>query len=415
MASLEETKQAILQLASKVDVAKLQRLEQLQAELKTLDELLGHNAETARDQMKTKADTYLGSLPSSMHPAILDVLTRIDVEAAIVGLRLTEYQLPAKVLLCIHIDDFLESKSDIPLLAPGAPATMQKFLDSNDSVHLVVMSHDSADVTAVLTAALTGHDAVERGQVSMVYESGLGLYMGAPTRQKKDYTTSMRSELIHILERMAVVAATRVSDAHFKQRFFFSASEFSIGIRVHPYARTITGNLDKEAAHELIQALAVALSDLVKEDLQAVGNHALNYFLSQDPSLQEIFSPSHDERVWDMEKVDELLKLLRFVHLGARGSLIRPADASDVEAATTLFEAFGRDRMLIVASDNHFTFPLLEWALQQKHGFISCSDQAEKSVRDLVETKGGIQFTHGHIEELLNVVDAYVHFKSVLK
>ncbi len=413
MTNREDMKQMLIDAAAKVNLAKLERLTQLIPELDHLDELLGHNAETARDQLKNRADAILSKLPASARPEVVDLLARVNADAVQIGLRMTDFAVPQKVLLFMHIDDFLAGSGDIPVLQPEVPARMQQFLRSNPGAHLAVLSHDTADVTALLTTALAGPAAIDQGQVSMVYESGLGLYLGSSPKQKKDHTAGMRSELTHALERLAVAAATHGS-SHFKDRFYFSATEYSLGIRVHSYARSLSKDLDKEAAHELVKALATALSDMVKEDVRAIESHIINYFLSQDPSLQSVFSPSHDERVWDMERVDQLLQMFRFVHLGARGSLIRPADASDVQAAETIQEMVGKDRMIIVCSDSPFSMPLLEWGIKQQHRFIACSDGAAQKIRDMVETRGGIEYAAGHIEELLDVVDAYLHLKPIV-
>ncbi len=415
MGNSNDLKMSVLKLADKLDLSKIKRLQSLIPELKNLDELLGHNAETALEHLQAKAEPQLAEIPSASKNAVMELLMNADADAVEIASRMIEYNLPNTVLLFIHIDDFLDHTSDIPLVSPGASEMVQRFLTSNSSTHLVIISHENADITAILASTLAGTSAIKNGQVSMVYESGMGLYLGSDPKQKKDLLSDDRHELIHLLERMAVVTATKMGDKHFKDNFFFTATEYSIGIRVHPFARGSSDSLDKDAADELVRALAIALSDLVKEDVSAVQSHVVNHFLAKDPSLSQIFAKSNDERVWDMEKVDQLLELFRFVHLGARGSIIRPADASDVQAADVILASTTSKNMIVVAGDSIFSKPLLEWALAEKKGFIACSDAAEKSVNDLVETRGGIVYSAGHISELLDVIGAYSHLKSIIK
>lgn len=415
MAIREELKQSILTVTKKVDMAKMQRLNALIGELKSFDELLGHNAETARDQLRQKAEPLLAELPNPVRVVISDLLTRATADSIEVALRMLEYNLPSKALLFMHLDDFLDHDALLPTLHPGIAAKVQGFIEHTKDAHLVILSHDSADVTAVLMAALVGKAAIDDSRVSMVYESGMGVYLGGKVKQKHDYLSSMRTDVLGVIERMAVVSATLINDTGFKSKYYFSATEYSIGIRVHPYARGNSTTIDKEAAHELIKALAAALSDLVKEDIKAVESHIINYFLTKNPDLAKLFSPSNDERVWDMEKIDELLDLFQFVHLGARGSLIRPTDATDVQAAQTIFDVYGAQSIIIASSDTNASVALFEWVLSQSGGFVACSEAASKPVLALVETRGGMVYTPGHIEEVLGIIDAYSSLRPVIK
>lgn len=415
MAKIQDLTKILGNILQKVDLAKLQRLDNLIPELKDLDELLGHNAETARDQLKNKADALMVSLPNTERDQILNLLPRIDYESLTIASRLLEYNLPPKILLFLHLNDLLVTTSNIPLLRPELSFEITTLLGVNPQIHLVLLSHDSADVASVLASSLVGKDLIDNGQVSIIYESGMGLYLGLDQKQKKDYTADLRKEVLQVIERMTISAASRMNDNKFKEQFYFSASEYSLGIKVHPFARGRSADLDKQAAKELVKVMAMALADLVKEEIAGVENHAYNHFLKLDESLKQVFNNASDERVWDMEKVDEYLNDFRFVHLGERGSIIRPTDATDVPAAKTLYELYGPDALVISASDSNFTLPLMQWTIEQPSGMIACSENAEKSVKDLVEGHGGIEYRPDQIDELLKIIDAFAGVRAISK
>lgn len=413
MGSKAELVRAIEQVAEKVDFAKLRRLGELTEELTGLDELLGHNAETARDQLMQRAESYLSSMPPALRHGLEKLLPRITSETLLVALRLLTYGFPVNVTLFMHINDVLE-KSDTPTLFAGASVPFRLFLEENPNIHVVILSHESADVTAILAGGLVGKEPVARGQVSMIYESGMGVYIGSDPKEKKDLTKGMRTEVLHVMERMAIAAASRMHDASFHEKFYFTSTEYSVGIRVHPFARGTNNTLDKEAARELVGCLSVALADLVKEDVKAVEAHIVNYCLNTDASLKVIFEPVVDERVWDVEKVDEYLRLLSLVHLGSRGSLVRPADASDVVAAEAIIGRNNTQSLIVTTGENSFTLPLMQWTRHQESGVVACSESATDQVLQEVESQGGIQYSSGHLEELLQVLDAYVNIAKLL-
>jgi len=137
--------------------------------------------------------------------------------------------------------------------------------------------------------------------------------------------------------------------------------------------------------------------------------------LGLDPSLERIFSRSTDERVWDMEQVNQYLSSLRFVHLGARGSVVRPADLTDVPAAQSIVEVMGKNSTVWSTADNHFALPLLEWTAGLQTGIVACSEQAEAPVREFVEGHGGIEYSAGTPAELLTIIDAYLGLRRLIK
>jgi hypothetical protein len=297
----EELLSILQNVSGKVEQSKITRLNTLVPELKELDELLGHNAETALEQLKERADGVLSDLDDADKKLIGELLGRVDGEYLQIATKLVEYGFPPKLLLFIHLDGLVMMPGDIPQVKLDYATHITNFVKNNPSAHLVFVSHDSADVTSILTTSLVGSEAISSGQVSMVYESGLGLYLGTTKKEKKDHTAGLRTEVAQLMERVTLALASTSKSEGFKDKFYFSSTEFSAGIRVHPYARASLGDsLDKDAAMELINCLAIALADLVKEDPKAVHDHAINYFLKKDPTLKTVFSGSSDERVWDI-------------------------------------------------------------------------------------------------------------------
>ncbi len=430
MITKEELTKILDSVAKSADFKKIQELGALIPGLSNLDELLAHNAQTALDQVKQKTDSSLGSLSASDRDAITALLARSDQESLEIAQKMLEYNFPANVLLFLHLDHVLQSppevaskKSknetaavDLALLEVNeqVSASLRTILDYNPSLHLVLLSHDAADVATALSIDLVGAAALQRGQASLVYESGLGVYMG-PDGKKKDYSATVKQDISQVMERIAIAGATRVSQPDFRDKFYFCSNEFSVGIRVHPYARSLITNMDKEAAHELLKCLAMALADLVKEDVAAVEQHAMNYLLRNNPSLSGIFSSSADERVWDMERVDQFLQSLEFVHLGKRGSIIRPAEVTDVPAAENIVATLGGQYLVVSNGNASNSLPLLKWTAEQSSGIIACGEDASPEVRKLVESRGGIEYAPGNLQELLHIVDAYATMKTLVK
>lgn len=407
---------SILQVvASKVEQRKITQLTRLVPELKELDELLGHNAETALEQLKERADGALSELDESDKKLIGDLLGRVDGECLQIATKLVEYGFPSNLLLFIHLDGLVMNPGDIPQVKSDFATPLSNFVKNNPSAHLVFVSHDSADVTSILTTSLVGSEAVNSGQVSMVYESGLGLYLGTAKKEKKDHTAGLRAEVAQLMERVTLALASTSKSEGFRDKFYFSSTEFSAGIRVHPYARASLGDsLDKDAAMELINCLAIALADLVKEDPKAVHDHIINYFLKKDPALQTVFAGSTDDRVWDMEKIDQYLADVSFIHLGVRGSIIRPAETTDVQAAQTILDKLGGEQLIVLTANSEASLPLMNWVSQQKYGLISCGEDADAGVKTLVESSGGIEFGESGIAELTQILDGHLGISRVV-
>lgn len=399
-------------VVSRVDVAKIRTLNEIIPKLRNMDELLAHNAETARDQLQHKADAILVSVPNELRDRLLDLLPRTDKDSLQIAIKLLDYNLPNKVIIFLHLEDMLDPGQDIPFVKPGIAHQIKDFLRNDKETHLVIMSHESSDVTTILTTVLCGQDVISEGRVSIIYESGLGLYFGTKEKKKLDYTKGQKVLVMQIIERMSVAAATLTQDPDFHNKFYLSASEYSIGIKVHPFARSSENDLDKEAASTLVHLLAISLSDMVKEDIAATEEYIYNYFLKAEPALKKIFTRSATDRVWDVEIVDEYLADLRFVHLGSRGSIIRPSDITDVPAAETISEHFGKDYGVICAADNKFSLPIMNWAISKKFGLIACSESADQEVKGLVESRGGIEYNAGDIVELLRIIDTYTVLRS---
>jgi hypothetical protein len=405
----EELFSAINSISRKVELQKIVRLAELVPNLKELDELLGHNAETALEQLQEQAEGELGDLSDADKIEVRSLLSRVDADSLQIAMKLVEYNFPTNVLLLFHLDRLIMEEGDIPQIKPGLSNIFTSFVKNNPTTHIVFISHDCADVTSILSAALVGSDAINNGQVSMVYESGLGLYLGTAKKEKKDYTAGLRAEISQLMERVALALASTSKSNGFKDKFYFSSTEFSAGIRVHPYARASLGDsLDKDAAMELINCLAIALADLVKEDPKAVHDHAINYFLKKDPNLRTAFNLSSDERVWDMEKIDQYLNDISFVHLGVRGSVIRPSEGTDVQAAQTIIEKIGGEQFIICSADDDLSMPLMQWVSEQQFGLISCSEAAQPNIKSLVEKQGGIELSDLGVVELISIADGYV-------
>ncbi len=404
----------INQLLTKIDSEHFQRLGSLIPELTSVNELLGHNAQTAYDQINDQIKSILSALSDDQKTMIIEALPRINSEAVSIAERLSQYRGSNEVLLCLHLDDLCHRDNDLPELNEDQALALRRFLNANPNTHLVLLSHDSADVTGVLAGALVGSTPLSNNQISLVYESGLGLYLASGSgKEKKQYLDQTRGELLTIMERMALIAATKTQDQEFQRRFYFAATEYSIGIRVHPFARSKNTNLDTEAAASLISVLATAMADLVKEDMAAVEDHVINYFLKADSSLEKIFAKRPDERLWDIERVDKLLGMLELIHYGSLGSVIRPAEVTDVPAVQAVCEARGGRYLLVASANSHLTLPLLQWVVGQPESLIACSEQAEPVVKQLVETRGGLEFAADRPSELFAVLDAYLLLRKL--
>ena len=412
----EELVTILQAVSNKVELQKVMRLTELVPELKALDELLGHNAETALEQLQERAEGVLGDLNDAEKQTISKLLSRVDGESLQIAAKLTEYGFPDKILLFVHLDSLVMTEGDIPQIKSELAPCFHEFMLNNPNAHVVLLSHDGADITSILTNTLVGREAIDRGQVSMVYESGLGLYLGTTNKEKKDHTAGLRAEISQLMERVALALASTSKSNGFKDKFYFSSTEFSAGIRVHPYARASLGDsLDRGAAMELINCLAIALADLVKEEPKAVHDHAINFFVKNDPSLKTVFSAPVDERVWDMEKIDQYLNDISFVHLGARGSIIRPSEITDVQAAETILEKLGRDWFIVSSANSDASIPLMQLVGQQQFGMISCGEDAEVNVKDLVMNRGGIECGLDGVAELLRILDGYLGILMVTK
>lgn len=412
----EELLTVLQAVSSKVELQKVMRLTQLVPELKELDELLGHNAETALEQLQERTESVLGDLSDAEKQSISKLLGRVDSESLQIAAKLIEYGFPSKLLLFIHLDNLAMTDGDIPQIKSDLVPYFHQFVDNNPDAHIVMLSHDSADVTSILTNTLVGKEAIDRGQVSMVYESGLGLYLGTTNKEKKDHTAGLRAEVSQLMERVALALASTSKSNGFKDKFYFSSTEFSAGIRVHPYARASLGDsLDRDAAMELINCLAIALADLVKEEPKAVHDHAINFFVKNDPSLKTVFSAPADERVWDMEKIDQYLNDISFVHLGVRGSILRPSEITDVQAAETIIDKLGHDWLVVSSANSDASLPLMQWVGEQKFGIISCGEDAETGVKELVMNRGGIECGTDGVAELLRILDGYLGMLTLTK
>ncbi|MFA6082255.1 MAG: hypothetical protein WC773_02500 [Patescibacteria group bacterium] len=415
MAKKEDIVKLVESLANKADLKKLARLEALVPELKLIDELLGHNAETARDQAKQQAQSLLSNIPDEDKASIINLLPRATAESLTIALQMLNYDFKPQIALIFHIDDLIVTDHDIPQIRTELIPYFTQFIANHPTAHMVFLSHDSADVTTILITALVGGVAIADGRVSIVYESGLGLYLGGDKKEKKDFTEGVRGEITQVMDRVALAASSMSKDQNIRDKFYFSSTEFSCGIRVHPFARGTDNSLDKDAAKMLMLCFATALADLVKEDVEAVQNHATNFFLNADPSLSGIFAAQPDDRLWDMERIDQYLNKISFVHLGSRGSVIRPGEITDIPAVETVLQAIGKDIFVAVCGDNRFSLPIMQWAAKLPSGMVSCSEGADVMIRRLVERTGGIEYASGNIAEIMVILDSYLTIKTLIK
>ena len=103
------------------------------------------------------------------------------------------------------------------------------------------------------------------------------------------------------------------------------------------------------------------------------------------------------------------------MHLGARGSIIRPSEITDVQAAETILEKLGRDWFIVSSANSDASIPLMQLVGQQQFGMISCGEDAEVNVKDLVMNRGGIECGLDGVAELLRILDGYLGILMVTK
>jgi hydroxymethylpyrimidine pyrophosphatase-like HAD family hydrolase len=349
-----------------------------------------------------------------------DLATRARQEQAFAGLDLYNKYGRAVNVLVLDVDETLRSTGSTDNEIP------------QDTLNLLSMFHEEGTPIVICTGQTLesvkgfaiqglGNEIIHSGNLSIVYETGIGVFTpkhGADSKQLlyEDLDEEIQQVFADVRGRILSEAPERLrSGCHLQ------GNEFNITMK--PNFETgspdATAVIDEALAYELdLLGDAIANLGVGADDGPAVSAWTRAYYAGQDPEIRTVLE--EQDRLPDLDAretpadVEKILERIDIGYYEGDAAEIGSRELSKVVGVEAALNVLGiEDPFAVVMGDSKSDLRVMRWAQENDAGIGAAPEHASESVVEHVEATDELLFTEGQAGDILRTIYALNRFADL--
>jgi len=348
-----------------------------------------------------------------------DLATRARQDQAFTGLDLdNKYGRPLNVLV-LDVDETLRSTGSTDNEIPRE--TLNLLTTFHEAgMPIVICTGQTLESVKGFAIQGLGSEIIHSGDLSIVYETGIGVFTpkhGADTKQLlyEDLDEEIRTVFSDIRSRIISAAPDRLRNGCHLQ-----GNEFNITMKPNfetgsDAAREV---IDEALVYELdLLGDAVTALEGVDTDADAAAAWTRAYYADQDPEIRSVLEAQGalpDVPASDVPaNVTDVLERIDIGYYRGDAAEIGSLELSKVVGVEAAFDVLGIDGpFAVVMGDSKSDLRVMRWVQENDAGIGAAPEHASQSVLDHVEATDDLVFDEGRAGDILRTVYAMNRFAA---
>ncbi len=349
---------------------------------------------------------------------LADLATRARQEQAFTGLDLhNKYGRPVNVFV-LDVDETLRSTGSTDNEIPSETLNLLTKFHERD-VPIVICTGQTLENVKGFAIQGLGSEIVHSGDLSIVYETGTGVFTPGHGAQTKQLLYERLDEDIRAV--FDDIRARVLSDApdRLRKGCHLQGNEFNITLKPN----FDTGSPDAEAVIDealvyeldLLADAITGLDEMADLDGHDVGDWTRAYYADQDPEIRSVLDAEGD--LPDVAAADvpasleDILDRIDVGYYEGDAAEIGSLELSKVVGVEAAFDVLGiGDPFTIVMGDSKSDLRVMQWVRENESGIAAAPEHASQSVIDHVRSTDGLVFDQGRAGDILRTVYAMNRF-----
>ncbi len=346
-----------------------------------------------------------------------DLATRATEQQAFTGLDLyNKYDRPVNVLV-LDVDETLRSTGSTDNEIPRETLNMLvKFYE--EGVPIVICTGQTLESVKGFAIQGLGSEIIHSGDVSIVYETGIGVFTpGHGADSKKLLYETLDAEIQEVFAdiRSRILSA---APEKLQRGCHLQGNEFNITMKPNfdmgsPEALEV---IDQALVYEL-DLLGDALSNLdgVSVSSKRLSELTRAFYAEQDPEIYDVLES--EDAVPNRSSseippaVEEILEQIDIGYYEGDAAEIGSLELSKVVGVEAAFEVLGiEDPFAIVVGDSKSDLRVMRWVEENGTGIGAAPEHASENVLDHVRSTDELVFDEGAADDILRTVYALNRF-----
>jgi hydroxymethylpyrimidine pyrophosphatase-like HAD family hydrolase len=341
--------------------------------------------------------------------------TRAREEQAFTGLDLYNKYGRAVNVLVLDVDETLRSTGSTDNEIPRETLNLMTEFHEGGVPIVICTGQTLENVKGFMIQGL-GSEIVHSGDLSIVYETGTGVFTpkhGAQTKQLlwENLDPEIRTVFDEVRGRVLAEAPDDLRTGCHLQ-----GNEFNITMKPNFETGSEAAErvIDRALVHEL-DLLADAISDLDAVDATDLQDLTRAYYADQDPEIRSVLQAQDglpdvpaSEVPPDVERALERIDIGYYEGDAAEVGSLELSKVVGVEAALDVLGI--DDPFTVVMGDSKSDLRVMRWAQENEAGLAAAPEHASQSVVDHVESTDELIFEQGRAGDILRTVYALNRF-----
>ncbi|WP_410767503.1 HAD hydrolase family protein [Haloferax sp. DFSO60] len=346
-----------------------------------------------------------------------DLATRAREEQAFMGLDLYNKYHRAVNVFVLDVDETLRSTGSTDNEIPGDTLNLlTEFYD--EGVPIVICTGQTLENVKGFAIQGLGSKIVHSGNVSIVYETGTGVFTpghGADTKQLlyENLDDEIQAVFDDVRSRVISEAPERL-----RRGCHLQGNEFNVTMKPNfdTGSAAAIEIIDEALVYEL-DLLSDALSalDRVEGDVKRVSEWTRTYYADQDREIHSVLEQAGE--LPDISPTDvpaEMRDILDRIDIGyyeGDAAEVGSLELSKVVGVEKAFEVLSiDDPFAVVMGDSKSDLRVMRWVHENESGIAAAPEHASQSVLDFVESTDELVFDEGRAGDILRTVYALNRF-----
>jgi len=373
---------------------------------KQIDDDLDEHKEAVREAFPEESETFA------------ELAARATEEQAFTGLDLYNKYGRAVNVFVLDVDETLRSTGSTDNEIPRETLNLlTRFHETG--VPIVICTGQTLESVKGFAIQGLGSEIIHSGNLSIVYETGIGVFTpghGADTKQLlyEDLDEDIQTVFADIRARILSAAPDRLrSGCHLQ------GNEFNITMKPN----FDTGSAEAEAVIDaalvyeldLLGDALAALDSVGDLDSDTASEWTRAYYADADPEIEGVLESEGalpDADLHDLPSaLSDLLDRIDIGYYEGDAAEIGSLELSKVVGVEAAFDVLGiDDPFAVVMGDSKSDLRVMRWVEEHDYGLGAAPDHASQNVLDHVESRDELVFGRGRASEMLRTIDALNRF-----
>ncbi len=359
-----------------------------------------------------RADSELGARKEEIAQAtpggrpLAEIAARVTREQAFTALDLhAKYGRPVEVLV-LDVDETLRSAGSTDNEIPrGTLAVLQDFHERG--VPIIICTGQTLENVKGFAIQGFGSSVVHSGNVSIVYESGTGVFTpGHGTETKRLLYEDLDEGIVAAFDRMRS-RVLRAAPARVRRECHLQGNEFNITLKPN----FPTGS---EEAVEIIEQSLVYLLDMLGDettDADGASRWARAFYAAKDPEIAGVLEATGQAPDVGTEAIPpEARKTFERIDVA-----LYPGDAAEISSrelnkaagVRAAYDVLGLEQpFAAMLGDSKSDLRVMEWLAVEDAGIAAAPEHASGQVLEHVRGTDDLVFPPGRSVDILRTIDA---------